>query len=208
MVYGCIITFNTTICYTKCEVGDRFGRLVVINKFKKLAGKKPRQYEFATCVCDCGNKAIVYVSNLKMGTKSCGCILKKHGKWESKEYGIWCAMKRRCLAKNDKRYKDYGGRGITVSQEWLDFRNFYRDMGDKPLGKSLDRIDNSGNYCKANCRWSTVKEQSRNMRNNRYLVYKGEKKLLYDWADLFGIKRGTLACRIWRGWTVERALKG
>lgn len=85
-------------------------------------------------------------------------------------YTSWYAMKRRCHGQNIKQFKDYGGRGIKVSKEWMKFENFYKDMGDRPEGKSLDRIDVNGNYEKSNCRWATRKEQANNKRRNKCLI--------------------------------------
>lgn len=97
-----------------------------------------------------------------------------HGKRGSKAYEVWDNMKQRCLNKNNTRYHDYGGRGITVCARWMKFINFYKDMGDPPRGKQLDRINNDKGYCKKNCRWSTRKEQGLNKRmfKNKTSKYK------------------------------------
>lgn len=129
-----------------------------------------------------------------------------HGMSGTRIYRIWACMKNRCHDSNNPRYHDYGGRGIKACDEWLKFENFYKDMGDPPSNKTLDRIDNNEGYNPNNCKWSTVKEQRENMRNNVYLTYNGETKLLMDWAKQIGIKRHTLETRIYRGWTTERAL--
>ena len=78
-------------------------------------------------------------------------------------------MKRRCLNKNTPKYKYWGGRGITICKEWLEFENFYRDMGERPENKSLDRIDNNKGYYKENCRWANIEQQANNRRNNRFI---------------------------------------
>lgn len=113
----------------------------------------------------CGNLFVARRDNVRSGnTKSCGCLKKPHGMWESSTYISWEQMKQRCLNEKAPNYPLYGGRGIKICQEWLDFKNFYKDMGDRPLGKSLDRINNNGDYEPSNCKWSTRSEQQKNKR--------------------------------------------
>ena len=155
-------------------IGQRFGRLLVTD-YMPGAGKISRTL---VCKCDCGNTTIVNPGDLKDGkTKSCGCLRAEkmresattHSMVGTSEYTAWGNMKRRCYNEKGKRYKDYGGRGITICASWLDqeygFLNFFRDMGKKPSSKhSIDRIDNDGNYEPSNCRWSTMKDQNNNRR--------------------------------------------
>ncbi len=104
-----------------------------------------------------------------------------HYKSYSREYRVWWDMVNRCHKPNTKRFSDYGGRGIRVCDEWMDFRNFYRDMGDRPSKHySIDRIDNNGNYCKENCRWATRAEQYRNRRTCIYIKDDNETYLLKE----------------------------
>jgi hypothetical protein len=125
---------------------------------------------------------------------------------------IWRAMVTRCYNKNCKAYKRYGGRGIKVCERWLEpynkgFWNFVEDMGERPEGCSLDRINNDYGYCPENCRWATLKEQHRNMSINRVIIYAGESKTLVEWSEETGIKQTTLMMRLDRyGWTPEEAL--
>lgn len=118
-------------------------------------------------------------------------------------------MIQRCTNPNDKRYKNYGGRGITVCKRWRNsFEKFLEDMGEPPTKEhSIDRINNNGNYCKSNCRWVTRKEQNRNKRNNRLITYKGKTQCLIEWAEEYNINYDTLWCRIYKyGWPIEKAL--
>lgn len=163
------------------KAGDKFNYLTAV----KFHSKNPAGNQFWLFKCSCGIEKIISVSKVKRGTtKSCGCLRKeifrkigmkniRHGMEGTKIYRIWAGMKTRCLNENHSRRKDYGGRGITVCDEWLTFENFYKDMGNCPKGKSLDRIDNNGNYCKSNCKWSTPKEQANNRRNN--LIHNSQK---------------------------------
>ena len=117
------------------------------------------------------------------------------------EYRIWDGIKQRVFNKNKDSYKYYGGRGITMCERWKRFENFYKDMGEKPTPlHTIDRIDNSGNYCKNNCRWATRAVQSNNSRNCHFIKYKGEIRSIKAWADFLGINDRTLRNRIRRGW--------
>ena len=151
--------------------GRRFGRLVVV----KYAGKGKWK-----CLCDCGNETTVLTSSLKSGrTSSCGCLYKEkrngkmtHGLSKTRLYRVWLGMRSRCNDPNNLSYKRYGGRGISVCDEWnSDFKSFYdwaMNTGydpDAPKGAcTIDRINNGGNYCPENCRWITLTEQQKNKR--------------------------------------------
>jgi hypothetical protein len=143
--------------------GKRFGRLVVI---AYAGGGK------WLCVCDCGARVVVRGYRLRGGnTKSCGCWRRiratKHGMHGSREYNSWRGMKDRCSNPNHVFYKYYGGKGITVCEEWLSFEGFFADMGTCPPGCSLDRINPNGNYEPGNCRWAPKKLQNQNQRRAR-----------------------------------------
>lgn len=116
-------------------------------------------------------------------------------------------MKYRCLTPTDKHYSSYGGRGITVSDDWLIFENFYRDMGEKPAGMSLDRIDNNKGYSKENCRWATQREQMRNTRCNRMITHNGETLCITEWAEKYGIPMRILSKRLKAGKSFIDAVK-
>lgn len=128
----------------------------------------------------------------------------------SPEYHSWTSMISRCCCNtpaNKANWDRYGGRGIKVCERWKTFANFLADMGPKPTPKhSIERKDNNGNYEKSNCKWATDREQGRNTRTNRVLEYRGEKKCLTEWAEVFKIDRWTLAQRLRMGWALERAL--
>lgn len=121
--------------------------------------------------CECGETRQYDMQTLREGrSKSCGCksdCALRHGKSSQPIYQLWAGMITRCTNPNHTAFARYGGRGITVSGRWMVFDNFYADMGDRPEGKSLDRIDNDGNYEPANCRWATAEEQARGRRNKQ-----------------------------------------
>lgn len=122
------------------------------------------------------------------------------------EYRSWLAMKSRCYYSKNIEYKNYGARGITVCEEWRNsFEKFLEDMGEKPdKSYTLDRIDNSQNYCKDNCKWSSKIEQSNNTRKNVFIEYNGEKLTLAQWSEKLGINKQTLKTRYNQGWSIEK----
>lgn len=130
----------------------------------------------------------------------------KHGMTKSKIYHIWIQMHYRCRNKNATGYKHYGGRGIAVCNKWHEFKNFFNDMGHRPNGMSLDRINNNGNYKPSNCRWATKQQQQRNMRSNRWIKYGGEKLTLIGWAEKLNIGERTILTRLELNWPIKRIL--
>jgi len=132
-----------------------------------------------------------------------------HGKTGTKVYRAWKAMRSRCLNPNAGNFEDYGGRGITVCDRWVDsFENFYADMGDPPSWEySLDRINCEGNYTPSNCRWADYETQCNNKRSSHFVEFKGVKLSLSQWERRLGLKPFTLTQRLTKlGWTIERAL--
>lgn len=123
-------------------------------------------------------------------------------------YGSYHSMMDRCYRETAKNYPFYGGRGISVCDEWQDIEEFERWAKESGFqkGMSLERKDVNGNYCPDNCTWATAKEQANNRRNTVYLEYNGEKHTVSEWADILGINRSTLNNRLHRGWTAEKAL--
>lgn len=192
--------------HIKSLIGQRFGRLVV----ESLAFVEVASYW--NCKCDCGNSVIVRQNSLTTGnTQSCGCLWKEakivHGERENDLYATWSSMKRRCESSKDKKYKDYGGRGIYVCERWKDFKKFLEDMSPRPTNKhQLDRIDVNGPYSKENCRWTTIKENMRNKRDNRFITYKGIKKTLVEWSEDTGLDARLISRRLDDGWSIKQAL--
>lgn len=151
--------------------GKKISQFLVIECVGKTRYSKNKMY---LCRCSCGTEKVVVGSKLtNKTTKSCGCLRKKrfiiHGLSITEKYThtSWRAMIDRCYRRSIKQYKDYGGRGITVCGRWLSFKNFFADMGRRPKGLTLDRIDNDGNYRHGNCRWATRSQQQNNRRNNK-----------------------------------------
>lgn len=194
--------------------GQRFGRLLVVSRAESKNGRT-----CWNCLCDCGNTCIVRKSELLSGdTQSCGCLFKEYAHTPKKYfdhenkcrlYRIWQAIKNRCYNHNIPQYKDYSGRGITVCEEWKDdylaFRNWALNNGYNDT-LSIDRIDVNGNYCPENCRWTDVKTQCRNKTNNHLLTYNGETHTVVEWSEIIGISENALFSRLYRGWSVEKAL--
>ena len=185
--------------------GQRFGMLTVI-------GRKENRHGHAMweCLCDCGNKTVVPSGDLRRGkTKSCGCNRTTHGDRGSRLYGIWIGIKTRCFNETDHTYALYGGRGITVCEEWRDSFEAFRDWALANGYRddlSIDRKNPDGDYCPVNCRWTTMKEQQNNRRNNRLITYNGRTQTLSQWSAETGIHRGTIQYRLKHGWDVEKAL--
>jgi hypothetical protein len=130
----------------------------------------------------------------------------KHGLTKHPLFEVWKSMLGRCGNPKDKNYFRYGGRGIIVCDRWKDFVNFLEDMGERPLGMTLERINNDSNYEPQNCRWATVKEQARNRRGQRLIEFNGETKCLSEWAEQYKIIPDTLASRLKAGMDITRAL--
>ena len=183
------------------KIGEKYGMLTVVEKLKNSL------YIFS---CDCGNKEFIRKGgDVKSGKiKSCGCLF--HNLTNSKEYKSWRSMKQRCYCPNNPDYHNYGGRGITVCDRWLEsFESFYEDMGERPEPKkdySLDRINVNGDYCKENCRWATAEEQSNNTRETIYIEYKNQILTARDWSKLTGIEPDLIRRRIGCGWEPAKAL--
>lgn len=191
-----------------CSVGDRFGRLSVV-----AVGCKGRYRYYAVCRCDCGKEKSVRIDGLKCGAvQSCGCLqseaVYKHGLSLSPHYSRWRNMIDRCENPNSPSYPDYGGRGIRVCDRWHDIANFVDDLpsGFK-LGMEIDRIDNDGDYCPGNVRWSTKKVNSSNRRSTRLITHNGVTRTASEWSRLLGGAPHLVTERIDDfGWSEELAV--
>jgi len=182
--------------------GQRFGRLTIL----QTTGKDKHGNYLWLARCDCGNEATVISTAIKSGrTRSCGCLLlervTKHGecskiKGTTREYKAWAGMKCRCFYKKAPNYKNYGARGIKICDNWMDFKNFLKDMGRCPPGLTIERKDNNGDYSPENCIWASAGVQARNRRTNR-LLSKGKVTMcLQDWSELLNIPATTLIRKI------------
>jgi hypothetical protein len=172
--------------------------------------------------CDCGTVFSMQCRSEK-STKSCGCFAKEtarkllsgnqhrktHDLSNSETYKSWSGMKARCENPNHIEYPRYGGRGIKVCESWLSFDNFLYDMGIRPEGCSIERIDNDGNYELRNCRWATNKEQARNRRNSRMLTIDGVTQTVVEWSEQAGASKATnIYRRLDLGWSDNEAVFG
>lgn len=214
---GCLASELKSARSLKEETGNTHGMLTVVRYF----GIKNHEAAWE-CKCECGNTTVVIGSKLRSGaTKSCGCKKAQwareanmvHGRAIKSEkqdplYKLWCSMRQRCTNANEQCYKYYGGRGITVCEEWMNafvpFMNWALSNGYKH-GLQIDRKDNDGNYNPNNCHFVTQKENCRNRRNNTFIEYKGETKTIAEWGEILEIDARNLSNRISYGWSIERA---
>ena len=203
-------------------IGKKFGRLTVIG-FEK--SKKHTKWNWK-CKCDCGNVRVVDPAAVKKGnTRSCGCLHDeecakratkfKHSIYEYKRlHGIYHGIKRRCYRVSEPRYKDYGGRGIKMCDEWLDKNNGFDNFVEWALSHgytdklTIERNDVNGNYCPENCRWATYKEQSLNTSVNRFVEIDGESRTVEQWCCLLGVVTPSTVYRRVRkaGWSFQKAI--
>jgi len=185
-----------------------YSKFLRYKRFIKDGTKLKSSYWFLECKCGAEymrGMGLVHAKSLCITcTKTKAST--KHGGQGTPEYCSWDCMIQRCTNPNNISYKNYGGRGIVVCDRWRDFRNFYADMGNRPEGTTLERIDNNKNYEPDNCKWATQYEQGRNKRNNRIVEYNGKKYCLTDLANKFGLKFDTLSSRLNLGWPIEKAL--
>jgi hypothetical protein len=192
--------------------GKKFNMLTVIKK----VGKDKRKNILWLCKCDCGNDKTAITTNIKNGNiLSCGCIKKHnnktHGKTETKLFKVFQNIKQRCYNQNNKKYKNYGERGIVICDDWLnDFTNFYNwamDNGyQEDSGLTLDRIDVNGNYEPGNCRWADMKTQQNNKTINLNVTINGKTQTAKQWEEEYNLTQGTVARRLRLGWEEDKLL--
>lgn len=196
--------------------GKRFGKLTVIKKHNQ---DKWGGWNWL-CMCDCGNETVVSGGHLRgLKTKSCGCSRKEtknftHKMTGSRLYKVWHTMKSRCYYEKSEMFKHYGGRGITVCDEWKNsFISFYdwsiKNGYDENAERgqcTIDRIDVNGNYEPNNCRWATIKQQANNTRRNHFIKYNGKTQTVSQWANELGVEPDSIFNRLQKGFTEEEAL--
>lgn len=201
-------------------IGKRYGKLKVVSFEKFVISNAGIKTSLWKCKCDCGNEIYVKRNYLTNGdVKSCGCLKtellikrsSKHGKCRTKLYYVFCAMKQRCYNPKSKSYSSYGGRGITICDEWLsDFNTFYAWAVESGYKNTLtiERLNVNGNYEPNNCTWIPMSDQSKNRRVNRVYSYNGKEKNISEWAKELGINRYTLSGRIDKlGYSFEEAIR-
>jgi hypothetical protein len=198
-------------------IGERFGSLLVIERAGSISGKSRWKL-----LCVCGSIHFAASTDMKKGhVRSCGCqrgnLLREsrggHGDSgryvggkrvaRAREYVTWGAMIARCT---DTTRIGYGGRGIVVCDRWRSYELFLADMGRRPPGTTLDRIDNDGPYSPENCRWATHAQQARNRRSSRLVTYLDRTATVAEWADITGISRNAIYLRLNAGWPVDKTL--
>lgn len=197
-------------------VGLRFGRWLVVSD-QPVDRLGPQRQGRWLCRCDCGTESRVTSTSLRSGnSKSCGCFKKDanllrrrtHGQTSSPTWITWMNMRNRCRRRTNPAYRWYGARGISICPEWDDFAVFLRDLGERPPGMSLDRIDNDGNYEPGNCRWATRAEQRRNARGISNVTIGPLTMCIKDWAAESGKPRKAIVRGLLRGEPPARAVYG
>lgn len=187
--------------------GVKFNKLLALGK--SISSDNKSRWVFK---CDCGSIVTKIKDNVTCNlTTSCGCFRKRKGRnsthklSKTKFYKVWAAIKRRCSNPKDISYENYGGRGITISDEWMTFENFYNDMFESyKEGLSIERMDNNKGYSKENCCWATRKEQCINRRSTHFVTIEGQTLSFSDTCRKYGIKISTAKSRLNYGWTYEQ----
>lgn len=201
-------------------VGHRFGHLLVQREAPKLSKEQNKANNYRRywiCLCDCGVVCLSEQSQLRSGHKiSCGCyhrkliksgfINRRHGLTGTGTFNSWAGMIGRCTNPNHIAYKNYGGRGITVSDDLKIFSNFLEYLGKRPKGMNLGRIDNDKGYFRDNIRWETTKQNARNTRATRWLTIDGITKSASEWCEIYNVPWSRVKVRLMHGWNHKDAL--
>lgn len=194
------------------QIGDVFGKLTVVALDKPSKRSIERMW---LCRCECGNMKSANDARLKIGhVKSCGCFMSQriretqttHGQTKTPLYAVWRGIKARCNNPRHKAYARYGGRGITVCEEWNNSFETFKDWAyanGYSQELSIDRIDNDKGYSPDNCRWADVYTQANNMSHNITFCYNGETHTVAEWARILNVGYGALKKRVKEGWNVD-----
>ena len=194
--------------------GQRFGRWVVL---KKAPPRPQKGGSYWVCQGDCGTVSEVYGKSLRKGSSSsCGCWRKEwasatnaiHGMCKTRLYRTWSHMMDRCYRPRTRNYQRYGGRNISVCDEWHSFLGFAEWALNNGYSDNLtiDRVDNNGNYCPQNCRWVDYTTQANNRSNNHLVSISGETKTIAEWSRIYGIDYSLIRQRMYLGWDEEKAI--
>jgi hypothetical protein len=198
-------------CYAAARTEDLLGRV-----FGRLTVVEKVGYRRWRSTCSCGGTAISKAQNLVSGkAKSCGCLARElaanlkrtHGASDTRAHNTWNGIIQRCTNPNNPHFRNYGGRGIAICDDWLEFANFLRDMGQPPKGCSIERVDNNAGYSKQNCIWADRTTQQRNRRVVQMVELHGEKRCLSEWAEIYGLPQSLVLSRVHAlKWSLEEAL--
>lgn len=208
---------NIEKCLSKYNslIGKKFNSLTIL----AIDSHNDSGHYSLLCKCDCGNTKCIRSDRVVNGvTKTCGCrnvgynnySEKRLSRKYSKLYSCWNTMRHRCYNPKNHKYKSYGGRGITVCQEWKNsFEPFLKwaMANGYSNGVTIDRINVNGNYEPTNCRWVTSLEQARNKTTNKFIFYKGETKCLSQWCEELNLPSATIWARLRIGWSTEKAFE-
>jgi hypothetical protein len=198
------------------QIGDRFERLEVVGLTFNVRSDQGIRQKWCVCRCNCGKYIATPISALNLGrTKSCGCwnrdkfTNKTHGLTKHPLYQVWCSIVGRCTNEKNSAYVNYGGRGISICDEWRnDAEAFVKwaVLHGWQRGLEIDRINNEGNYEPDNCRFVTKNINSRNRRSTHMLTLGGRAQCVTAWAEEIGARPGLIYARLRMGWSVEKAL--
>jgi hypothetical protein len=188
-------------------VGEIVGRLTVIAEVEPgVIPSTGQPLRRVRCRCECGKEFETDLASIrrKRAVISCGCARASHGMSRTPTYYSWEAMVQRGTNAANKPH--YAKRGIGICERWKSFSNFLADMGERPAGMSIERIDNSKGYYPENCKWAGAKEQARNKETTPHIMFRGVLRKRIELAEEFGISTKTLRYRLTHGWDIEKAL--